>query len=406
MAIQGLPLVTDKTRAQSENVETVVTRLRNQRIVIPDYQRDAEQWDERKESLFIESVLNNLTVPAFFFSQRDDQKIEVVDGQQRLTTILKYADNKFSLSDAESMVYLTPQSTYYRGKTYNRLPDDLKAVFNDYPLTIIYLPQSLDLSTKLEIFRRINEGGTPLTGQDIRLAYYSESKSVTSIRLAGVHGEGHAATRMLESAQNRGVSNPWDKLNDAYRLWSEWWEGRLTARGQTPSEMFLWYLVTLSRETLNSLLSTPDQMKHLKIAFRGSTEEALDVYCAQLLWTDENGGVSVFPTDKSLQSRFDDFAKWMKIILERGLSGISVDKYKQIALLVAALVEKEIKQKQISDNAWDALSVFIRSPRQAGKQWLKDGYPEQKGRWGGKSGQYMQCKQACNLVAAIIDSNS
>ena len=44
MAIEGVPLVTDKTRAQSENIETVVGRLRNERIVIPDYQRDAEQW--------------------------------------------------------------------------------------------------------------------------------------------------------------------------------------------------------------------------------------------------------------------------------------------------------------------------------------------------------------------------
>jgi Protein of unknown function DUF262 len=155
MTIQGLPLVTDKTRAQSENVETVVARLRNERILIPDYQRDAEQWDERKESLFIESILNNLTVPAFFFSQGDDQKIEVVDGQQRLTTVLKYADNKFALSDADSMVYLTPQSVHYRGKLYQDLPEELKAVFNDYPQTIIYLPQSLELSTKLEIFRRI-----------------------------------------------------------------------------------------------------------------------------------------------------------------------------------------------------------------------------------------------------------
>ena len=84
MAIEGLPLVTDRTRAQSENIETVVGRLRNERILIPDYQRDAEQWDERKESLFIESILNNLTIPAFFFSQIEDQKIEVVDGQQRL----------------------------------------------------------------------------------------------------------------------------------------------------------------------------------------------------------------------------------------------------------------------------------------------------------------------------------
>jgi len=131
----------------------------------------------------------------------------------------------------------SPQSVYYRGKLFRDLPNELKAVFNDYPLTIIYLPQSLDLSTKLEIFRRINEGGTPLTGQDIRLAYYSESQSVTTIRLAGVHGEGDAARRMLKSAKDRNIPDPWEKWQKAYGLWGEWWEGRLTARGQTPSEM-------------------------------------------------------------------------------------------------------------------------------------------------------------------------
>ena len=36
-------------------------------LFIPDYQRDSEQWDYRKQSLFIESLLNNLTIPAFFF---------------------------------------------------------------------------------------------------------------------------------------------------------------------------------------------------------------------------------------------------------------------------------------------------------------------------------------------------
>ena len=47
------PIVSDPTRTQSENVETIISRLRNERIVIPDYQRDAEQWDRRKESLLL-----------------------------------------------------------------------------------------------------------------------------------------------------------------------------------------------------------------------------------------------------------------------------------------------------------------------------------------------------------------
>jgi len=41
--IEGLPIITDSTRAQSENVETIVARLRNERLIIPEYQRDAEQ---------------------------------------------------------------------------------------------------------------------------------------------------------------------------------------------------------------------------------------------------------------------------------------------------------------------------------------------------------------------------
>ncbi len=50
-------------------------------------------------------------------------------------------------------------------------------------MTIIYLPKDFKLEIKLEIFRRINEGGIPLSGQYIRLAYYSESKFVTFIQL-------------------------------------------------------------------------------------------------------------------------------------------------------------------------------------------------------------------------------
>jgi len=400
----GLPLVTDQTRAQSENIETVVARLRSGRLQIPDYQRDNDQWDQRKESLFIESLLNNLTVPAFFFAQVEGS-IEVVDGQQRLSTISKFANGELRLSNDESVVYLTPQSVHYRGKIFSDLPLSLQAVFNDYPLTIIYLPTSLDLGTKLEIFRRINEGGTPLTAQDIRLAYYSESKSVTLIRLAGLHGDTEAARRMISSADARQIGNPWQEHPDAYRLWVDWWEGKIKSRGQTPSEMFLWFLVTRNRQALNSLIAIPSQMQHLPIAFRGSTEEALDIYCAQLRWTDSHGGVDVFPTGERLIAEFGYFALWIQQILGRGLAGVSVDKYKQIALLIAALVGSAAEVGDVSDDAWDAFGEFIRTPRQAGKKWLPTGYPEQKGRWSGESGQYSQCNRACELADAILVQN-
>jgi uncharacterized protein with ParB-like and HNH nuclease domain len=119
--LSGVPIVTRKTRAESTNVETIVGRLRSKRLVIPDYQRDAEQWNLRKESLFIESLLNNLTIPAFFFADSPEGVIEVVDGQQRLSTILKYSNDEFNISPDEGIVYLSPQSTQYVGKKFSEL---------------------------------------------------------------------------------------------------------------------------------------------------------------------------------------------------------------------------------------------------------------------------------------------
>ncbi|MGE5617844.1 MAG: DUF262 domain-containing protein [Sphingomonadaceae bacterium] len=405
--LEGLPMVTDPTRSQSENVETVISRLNSGRIIIPDYQRDADQWDARKESLFIESVLNNLTVPAFFFSERPDGTIEVIDGQQRLNTLWKYSKNELAISDEEDMVYLSPQSVHYRGKKLSDLHQQLQAVFHDYPLTIIYLPRNIDLSSKLEIFRRINEGGTPLTAQDIRLAYYSQSQSVMFVRLAGLHGSTQAASRMLASAERLGVANPWVSNPEAFSYWCDWWEGKTKSRGQTPSEMFLWYEVTLHRNALDNLVSSPDQMKHLPITFRGSTEEVLDIYCAQLHWSDAHGGPTVFPTYASgLQVEFNTYANWLKSILARGMAGLSVDKYKQASLLVAAATELGISPDQISDDAWDAIADFIRTPRKAGSIWFSQGWAEQKGRWRGEKGQKSQCDQVVVLLQKILDKYS
>jgi len=402
--VSGLPIVQEPTRAQSENVETVLNRMQTGRVTIPDYQRDADQWDLRKESLFIESVLNNLTIPAFFFAETSGT-IEVVDGQQRLNTIRKYYNDEFSISDEEDMVYLTPQSTHYRGKKYSELSQELKNIFTDYPLTIIYLPRSIELSTKLEIFRRINEGGTPLTAQDIRLSYYSESNSVTFIRLAGIYSDSNASNRMIAAANYKGVFNPWSSFSDAWSAWSEWWEGTAKAKGQTPSEMFLWYLILRHRNQLDSLLSTPDSMKHLPLSFRGTTEEALDVFCAQLQYTDSHGGVNVLPTyDNGLIQEFNGFADWLAQILGRGLTGISVDKYKQMSLLIGAAVELELDPKTVSDDTWDAIAEFIRTPRSAGDKWLgKGGYPEQKGRWGGNKGQKVQCDSVVKLLQNMVN---
>ena len=278
----GIPVVKDTTRTQSESVETIISRMRNKEVFIPDYQRDSDQWNSRKKSLFIESLLNNLTIPAFFFCENDDGNSEVVDGQQRLTSIYEFMEHGFKISDDQTIDFLMPQANQYMGKTYKQLTEDLRKILRHNPLPIIYLPKSMPLGIKLEVFRRINEGGTPLTGQDIRLAYYSQSQAVSLIRLCGLHNENQSSIRMIESAKKIGIDNPWNQVPAAKKEWNAWWKDKAKANGQTPSLMFLWYLICRERHSLDDMCKDPKQTMHLNIICRGTTEEVLDIYCAQL----------------------------------------------------------------------------------------------------------------------------
>ena len=120
------------------------------------------------------------------------------------------------------------------------------------------------------------------------------------------------------------------------------------------------------------------------------------------------GGTPVFSTYMNgLEGEFQNFVKWIDAILRRGLPGVSVDKYKQMALLIGAAVELEIDSNQLSFDAWDAIAGFIQAPRKAGEKWLKrkGGYPESRGRWKGERGQKAQCDMAKLLLSKIMDKH-
>lgn len=421
------PLVQGKTRVQSESVQTILARLENERVYIPDYQRDSNQWSHRKKSLLIESLLNNLTIPAFLFCEDQKLNCEVVDGQQRLNTIRSFANDEFSIIDDSTIDYIAPGAPQYVGKKYSELEEVLQTIFNNYPLTIIFLPKSIPLEPKLEIFRRMNEGGTSLSSQDIRLAYYSQSKSVTFIRLVGIHqnpdqtneevsededsndsnSTRNFSQRIIKLGEKQGLSNPWNKFPEARDLWYKWWEGKEKANGQTPSLMFLWYLICLEREKLDHLLKRPE---HLKMSFNGSTENALDIYCSQLQYQDYQEDVEsqlLSNFEVISEEYFTIFVNWIRFILSQLNGAISVDKYKQFALFIAGAAELKISPEQVSDTEWNHASEFIRNPRNKGREILrkKDGYPEPKGRWNRHRGQKEQCDQAVKIVRKIFTTN-
>ncbi|MGB3508941.1 MAG: hypothetical protein WBA93_06820 [Microcoleaceae cyanobacterium] len=167
--------------------------------------------------------------------------------------------------------------------------------------------------------------------------------------------------------------------------------------------MFLWYLVCLERDKLDSLLK--NNTSHLKIRFGGLTENALDIYCSQLKHQELNENERLISSFSEIENRyFGEFAKWMNMILTEKSQGISVNKYKHLALFIAGAVELGISPEELSDEQWKLTGEFIRSSRKVGKELLggDNKYPEPKGLWKGKSGQFRQCDAAVDIARKIL----
>lgn len=136
----------------------------------PFYQR-RPRWDAHKQSRLIESFIMNIPVPPIFLYERDFNSYEVMDGQQRITAILDFYQNKLQLSGLEMWAELN-------GRSYHNLPDKLKAGIDRRSITSIVL---LKESTADEeeasflretVFERLNTGGVELERQEIRNALY------------------------------------------------------------------------------------------------------------------------------------------------------------------------------------------------------------------------------------------
>ncbi|MDY3560092.1 DUF262 domain-containing protein [Gemmata sp. JC673] len=395
---ENQPVVTQQTIAQNEAVENVLTRFARKEVIIPQYQRDADQWDDNKKSLFIESVLNRLTIPAFYFalSENDHDVSEVVDGQQRLTTLQAFFNNEFTLSNSDTCPYYG-SSSHYAEKKYNDLDKVWQNAFRRYNLTLVTLPETIDLSLRLEIFRRINEGGTPLTGQDIRLSYYSQSDCVRFIQSVGIFDASRPGSKRMIGAL--GYTWPWQDNIKRAAEWQSWWQDTKVAIGQTASEMFLWYLISEHREKVDALLKDNAALARLKIRFRGNTDEVLDIVCAQFKEEDLNSDrPRLFPDLEDLKTKwFPQFAEWWyRLRMECG-PGANVGKHRAIALLIPSL-QKTFGSTAPTQDQWSCIGRFLKSSRETARNVLKVEFPDSKGKW---TSQRKQLEAFDNVAAEI-----
>lgn len=151
----------------------IINMYKDKEIIIsPEYQR-AFRWDEQRQSDFIESILLGIPFPSIFVATNADGKWELIDGLQRVSTVLAFFNE---LKDENGKSYpknglkLVEGSLIkgLKGVTIDTLPLEYKLQIKRTPCRVEIILKESEFKMRYELFKRLNTGGEGLSRQEIR----------------------------------------------------------------------------------------------------------------------------------------------------------------------------------------------------------------------------------------------
>jgi hypothetical protein len=139
---------------------------RGQLALQPKFQREYV-WATKPElpSRLIESILLEIPIPPIYFGRVAEGRLEVIDGQQRLTTLVKFVSNEFPLQKLQSMASLN-------GKVFKNLATEQQEKILDTPIRSIVIDAAGNKDLRYEVFERLNRGSMILNEQEVRNCVY------------------------------------------------------------------------------------------------------------------------------------------------------------------------------------------------------------------------------------------
>lgn len=177
----------DQISAKSKEIHTdgypmslgeIITLYRDEEMDIhPEFQRFF-RWSQYQKTKLIESILLGIPIPSIFVSQREDGVWDVIDGLQRLSTILEFvgelrneAKEKITpkpLLETEYLPALLNKKWDDKDDPENSLTNAQRLHFKRAKLDIKIIKKESDTETKYELFQRLNTGGSSLSQQEVR----------------------------------------------------------------------------------------------------------------------------------------------------------------------------------------------------------------------------------------------
>lgn len=152
------------------SVLDIVRLLKSGELAIqPKYQRRRTGWPLTAKTALIDTIMNNFPLPPIYLRDFVDYKgkrlKEIIDGQQRISTIIEFYYNEFALSKNifdENFV----------GLTYNQLPSSEQQMIEDFEVSFISIRGASE-SDIISIFSRLNSYSLPLNTQEKRNSLYA-----------------------------------------------------------------------------------------------------------------------------------------------------------------------------------------------------------------------------------------
>jgi Protein of unknown function DUF262 len=144
-------------------VKQLVDMISEEQINIsPDYQRRFV-WGDIRQSQLIESIFLGIPIPSLLIATNENSSWEVVDGLQRITTLVNFVfpDSVTSRNKSSKLLKLRglEKIPSLSGATFSDLTSTLKLNFLTRPIRITVLNDRSDHKVRFDLFERLNTGG-------------------------------------------------------------------------------------------------------------------------------------------------------------------------------------------------------------------------------------------------------
>lgn len=135
-------------------------------IISPDFQRYF-RWSDEKRSRLIESILLKLPIPQIFLMENPDGVLELIDGLQRVSSVIQFIDPKLLKLDP-LVLEGCDLIKELNDLTFSELPTTLRLNFKRTPVRAVVIGRQSTTTLRYAMFKRLNTGGEALSEQEIR----------------------------------------------------------------------------------------------------------------------------------------------------------------------------------------------------------------------------------------------